>query len=51
VHALFREVCCERIAPGRKAKLHGRLGQWVDVYSIQSNEAPVLADRLSRREW
>ena len=31
VHALYREVCYERIAPGRKAKLRGRLGQWVEV--------------------
>ena len=39
VHALYREVCCERIAPGRKANLHKRLAQWSEVHLTQSNES------------
>jgi len=31
VHVLYREVCYRRIALGRRAKLHGRLGEWVET--------------------
>jgi tetratricopeptide (TPR) repeat protein len=39
VHALYREVCYRRIAPGRRAKLHQRLGEWIEAHSGQANEA------------
>jgi len=32
VHALYREVCYRRIAPARRAKLHRRLGEWVEAH-------------------
>ncbi|MGC2538302.1 MAG: response regulator [Candidatus Sulfotelmatobacter sp.] len=38
VHALYREVCYGRIAPGRKAKLHRRLAQWGEAHLTRSNE-------------
>ena len=50
VHALYREVCWGRIAPGRKAKLRERLGQWVEVHSIQSTEGASWMARHSREE-
>jgi len=31
VHALYREVCYRRIAPGLRAKLHRRLGEWAEA--------------------
>jgi predicted ATPase len=31
VHVLYREVCYRRIALGRRAKLHRRLGEWVET--------------------
>jgi FixJ family two-component response regulator/DNA-binding winged helix-turn-helix (wHTH) protein len=44
VHALCREVCYERIAPGRKANLHKRLAPWSEVHLTQPNEC---ASRLA----
>jgi DNA-binding winged helix-turn-helix (wHTH) protein/tetratricopeptide (TPR) repeat protein len=38
VHALYREVCYRRIAPGVKAKLHQRLGEWAEEHLDQVNE-------------
>ena len=32
VHALYREVCYRRIAPGRRARLHRRLGEWAEAH-------------------
>jgi DNA-binding winged helix-turn-helix (wHTH) protein/tetratricopeptide (TPR) repeat protein len=32
VHVLYREVCYRRIAPARKAKLHRRLGEWIETH-------------------
>ena len=31
VHVLYREVCYHRIAEGRRATLHRRLGEWLEV--------------------
>jgi DNA-binding winged helix-turn-helix (wHTH) protein/tetratricopeptide (TPR) repeat protein len=39
VHVLYRDVCYRRIAPGRRAKLHKRLGEWVEAHSGRVNEA------------
>jgi DNA-binding winged helix-turn-helix (wHTH) protein/tetratricopeptide (TPR) repeat protein len=39
VHILYRDVCYRRIAPGRRAKLHKRLGEWIEAHSGQANEA------------
>jgi tetratricopeptide (TPR) repeat protein len=41
VHVLYREVCYRRIAPGRRAHLHQRLGEWVETHFEQLNEAAV----------
>jgi len=49
VHALYREVCCDRIAPGRKAKLHTRLGQWVEVLTQPSQSTPWLARHFEEK--
>ena len=49
VHALYREVCCERIAPGRKAKLHTRMGQWVEVLTQPSQSTPWLARHFEEK--
>jgi len=38
VHALCREVCYERIAPGRRATLLKRLAPWSEVHLTQPNE-------------
>ena len=38
VHALYREVCYRRIAPARRAKLHRRLGEWVEAHWVRANE-------------
>jgi predicted ATPase len=32
VRALYREVCYRRIAPGRRAQLHRRLGEWAEAH-------------------
>jgi len=39
VHVLYREVCYRRIAPGRRAQLHRRLGEWVEEHFEPLNEA------------
>jgi predicted ATPase len=39
VHALYREVCYRRIAPGRRAQLHRRLGEWIEAHWEPLNEA------------
>ena len=38
LHALCREVCYERIAPGRRANLLKRLAPWGEVHLTQPNE-------------
>ncbi len=38
VHVLYREVCYRRIAPARRAKLHRRLGEWVEAHWGRVNE-------------
>jgi len=38
VHALYREVCYRRIAPLRRARLHKRLGEWVEAHWGQVTE-------------
>jgi len=49
VHALCREVCYERIAPRRRAKLHSRLGQWVEVLTQSSESTPWLARHFEEK--
>ena len=39
VHVLYREVCYRRIAPGRRAQLHKRLGEWAEGHWEALNEA------------
>ena len=39
VHVLYREVCYRRIAPGRRAQLHRRLGEWAEGHWEPWNEA------------
>jgi tetratricopeptide (TPR) repeat protein len=39
VHVLYREVCYRRMVPARRAKLHRRLGEWVEAHSGGVNEA------------
>jgi predicted ATPase len=49
VHALYREVCYRRIAPGRRAQLHRRLGEWVEAHFEPLNEAAgFLADHFEQ---
>ncbi len=38
VHSLYREVCYRRISPARRAKLHRRLGEWLEAHWGQVNE-------------
>jgi DNA-binding winged helix-turn-helix (wHTH) protein/tetratricopeptide (TPR) repeat protein len=38
VHALYREVCYRKIAPGRRTKLHQRLGEWLEAHVGSVNE-------------
>jgi DNA-binding winged helix-turn-helix (wHTH) protein/tetratricopeptide (TPR) repeat protein len=38
VHMLYREVCYRQISPGRRAKLHRRLGKWVEEHFEPLNE-------------
>ncbi len=49
VHALCREVCCGRIAPVRRAKLHTRLGQWVEVLTESRESTPWLARHFEEK--
>jgi tetratricopeptide (TPR) repeat protein len=39
VHVLYREVCYRQITPGRRAKLHRLIGEWVEAHSGGVNEA------------
>jgi len=39
VHVLYREVCYRRIAPGRRAQLHRRFGEWIEAHWAPLNEA------------
>jgi predicted ATPase len=38
-HSLYREVCYSQIAPGRRAKLHRRLGEWIEEHFEPLKEA------------
>ncbi len=42
VHTLYREVCYRRIAPGRRAQLHLRMGQWAEAHWQRLDEAAVV---------
>jgi predicted ATPase len=46
VHVLYREVCYRRIAPGRRAQLHRRLGEWAEAHLEQ--EAAWMADHFEQ---
>jgi len=49
VHVLYREVCYRQIAPGRRAKLHRRLGKWVEEHFEPLNEvAAALAGHFEQ---
>ena len=39
VRVLYREVCYRRIASGRRAKLHRRIGEWLETHFEPLNEA------------
>lgn len=54
VHALYREVFYQRQAPGRRARLHRRVGERLEtLYADRLNEmAPELADHFERTaDW
>jgi predicted ATPase/DNA-binding winged helix-turn-helix (wHTH) protein len=42
VHALYREVCYRRIAPGRRAQMHRRMGQWAEAHGAGLDEAATV---------
>ncbi len=42
VHTLYREVCYRRIAPGRRAQLHTRMGLWAEAHWERLDEAAVV---------
>jgi predicted ATPase len=46
VHVLYRGVCYRRIAPGRRAQLHRRLGEWAEAHLEQ--EAAWMADHFEQ---
>ncbi len=49
VHVFYREVCYRRIAPGRRAQWHRRLGEWMEAHVAPLNEAAVfLADQFEQ---
>ncbi|MCU1260005.1 MAG: transcriptional regulator, putative ATPase, winged helix family [Bryobacterales bacterium] len=49
VHVLYREVCYRRIAPGRRARLHRRVGEWIEERFEPLNEATTwLADHFEQ---
>ena len=48
VHVLYRQVCYRRIARGRKAQLHRRLGEWVEAHLEPLNEAAWLAGHFEQ---
>ena len=41
VHALYREVCFRRISPRRQAKLHRRIGEWIEMHWEPLDEAAL----------
>ncbi len=53
VHVLYRQVCYQRIAPGRRAQLHRQLGEWVEAHLEPLNEAAAwLAGHFEQgRDW
>jgi DNA-binding winged helix-turn-helix (wHTH) protein/tetratricopeptide (TPR) repeat protein len=54
VHALYREVFYQRQAPGRRAKLHRRVGEGLEVLFSErlSDVAPDLADHFEKSsDW
>jgi len=42
VHALYRQVCSQRIAPQRRAQLHRRMGEWAEVHWEHLDEAATV---------
>jgi predicted ATPase/DNA-binding winged helix-turn-helix (wHTH) protein len=42
VHALYREVCYGRIAAGRRAQMHRRMGQWAEEHWVGLDEAATV---------
>jgi predicted ATPase len=54
VHALYREVFDQRQAPGRRAKLHRRVGEALEILFSErlSDVAPDLADHFEKSsDW
>jgi tetratricopeptide (TPR) repeat protein len=52
VHALYREVCYRRIVPGRRAKLHQRLGEWAETHVELAEGALWLAEHFEQSgDW
>ena len=54
VHGLYREVCYGRLAPGRRARLHRRVGERLEALFAQHprDEAPALAHHFeAAAEW
>ena len=50
VHVLYREVCYQRIAPGRRVKMHKRLGDWIESHWEPLEEAASwLADDFEKK--
>jgi len=45
VHVLYREVCYRRIAAGRRAQLHRRVGEWAEVHWEPLSEAAAWLAR------
>jgi DNA-binding winged helix-turn-helix (wHTH) protein len=48
VHALYREVCYRRIAPGRRTALHQRLGEWGEKHMNLRESAAWLAGHFEQ---
>ena len=51
VHALYRKVSYRRIAPGRRARLHRRLGNWIEESWEHRDEAAECLARSLRSGW
>jgi len=54
VHALYREVCYQRIAPERRVKLHRQLGEWGEANLLErvDEDAAWLAGHFEQgRDW
>jgi len=50
-HSLYRKVCYRQIATGRRARLHRRLGEWIEEHVEPLNAAATwLADHFERSE-